>query len=57
MPASNSPLRNSGSQIVLAPLYGDPPFVDQRGAPRVQESIVDIGAVETSELLLTDGFE
>lgn len=57
LPASNSPLRNSGSQVVLAPLYGEPPFVDQRGLPRVQESAVDIGAVETSELLLADGFE
>jgi hypothetical protein len=57
MPAGNSPLRNFGSQVVLAPLYGDPPFVDQRGQPRVQESVVDIGAVETSELLLANGFE
>ncbi len=57
LPAANSPLRNAGSQVVLAPLYGDPPFVDQRGAPRVQESGVDIGAVETSDTLLIDSFE
>lgn len=57
LPAGNSPLRNSGSEVVLAPLYGEPPFVDQRGLPRVQESAVDIGAVETSEVLLADGFE
>ncbi len=57
LPAANSPLRNAGSQVVLAPLYGNPPFVDQRGAPREQEFGVDIGAVETSDTLLIDGFE
>jgi hypothetical protein len=57
LPAANSPLRNAGSQVVLAPIYGDPPFLDQRGVARVQESGVDIGAVEISDALMIDGFE
>jgi hypothetical protein len=57
LPANNSPLRNAGSQVVVAPLYGNPPFVDQRGAPRVQETGVDIGAVEFGDVLFANGFE